>query len=288
MSASILPTGTIMRQLCVGLMAGLALLPAGCFLFPSGKPFWSSRPTPKNEPSGPNVIYMEAAFVTTAIGDRYINDELWTAVDEQILTSAQRLKLQENGLRVGLVRGRPPAGLQDLLTSKKAHKGQGFARPSGNPAILPLVSEIKTCEFPLAVEGESKPVRFEDAACRFQVTPALDRDSKVRLQFTPQIEFRDPDKWKHLNPALAISVQGQRSTESFPALGWEVSLGPNEYVVVGARFDKRQSLGFNFFVTPDPERPVQRLIAIRTSRPANSTDGKSSQAGSVASQAGGQ
>src|SRR5262249_37732881 len=81
-----------------------------------------------------------------------------------------------------------------------------------------------------------------------------------------QIEFDDKEKWKRLDPKVALAVQGQRSTESFVALRWEVVLGLNDYVVVGTRFDKPDTLGFKLFVTPDSEKPSQRLLAVRAGR----------------------
>jgi hypothetical protein len=47
-----------------------------------------------------------------------------------------------------------------------------------------------------------------------------------------------------------------------------VTLAPNEYVVVGARFDRPGSLGYQAFVRADESPPVQRLLVIRTSRTA--------------------
>src|SRR5207249_4530287 len=158
------------------------------------------------------------------------------------------LRLQDNGLRVGLIiSGRTPDGLQRLLTQKKSNPdARGFLRPVGNPATIMLVPELEECEFPLHHDGKAEPKRFVKAKCQIEVMPTLETDGKVRLLFTPQIEYDDPQKWSRLNPKLALSVQGLRSTENFEALRWELSLGLNDYVVIGSGFEKRQTLGYNF------------------------------------------
>jgi hypothetical protein len=63
-------------------------------------------------------------------------------------------------------------------------------------------------------------------------------------------------------------LQEQLPTESYAALGFEVTLAPNEYILVGGRFDKPETLGHQCFVRADETKPVQRLLVIRTSRPA--------------------
>jgi hypothetical protein len=65
----------------------------------------------------------------------------------------------------------------------------------------------------------------------------------------------------------------ERPSKNFANLSWETTLGPNQYIVVGARFDQRQSLGFASFVQTDPSNPVQRLLVIRAARlGGNSSD----------------
>src|SRR5256885_10422325 len=44
-------------------------------------------------------------------------------------------------------------------------------------------------------------------------------------------------------PNIALALQGNKITDTYPALKWEVTLGLNEYVLVGARFDRPDSLG---------------------------------------------
>jgi hypothetical protein len=61
-------------------------------------------------------------------------------------------------------------------------------------------------------------------------------------------------------------MDNQRPAEDYTALSWEASLAPSEYLVIGGRYDRPDTLGHQCFVRPDETVPVQRLLVIR-SRP---------------------
>jgi hypothetical protein len=282
-----------MRRLLPFLLAVAAAGFTGCFLFsPGGKLPWRTGSRLAEATAGPDVVDISIEVATPSIADRYVNDELWTAADEQILPRPHQLRLAENGLRVGLFSGHAPDGLLEILSSKRTNPNPDLCRRKvGVAAEAVLATKMAVCDFPLYADGEPRRLHFEDAAARIQVIPSIEPDGKVRLQFTPQLEYRDPDKWSHLNPALALSVQGRRSTESFASLRWEISLGANEFVVIGTRLDKPETLGYHMLVTPDPQRPIQRLVAVKASRTMSGTTGPAANGGTferaVASQAGG-
>src|SRR5262249_50701669 len=177
---------------------------------------------------------------------------------------------------------------QKLLTSKRSNPDNNsdlFQRSDGGTIVCRPLVELAHCEFPLCGDEQPEAKSFDAAKCRFEIVPAVSGEGKVRLVFTPQIEFDDQEKWKRLNPVVALPVQGQRSTENFVSLRWEVVLGFNDYAVVGARFDKRQSLGFLFFVNADSEKPCQRLLAIRAYQLRASRPGGEAPRSALAAQA---
>ena len=265
-----------MRRTGLGFIALFALGLSGCFLSRmDASSLWPSRSHSAEAAPGPDMVFMDVALLEVPVGDRYVNEELWNAADEQIqsIPPSLRKTLEENGLRIGLVGGRTPDGLLGLLTNERSNpKPRQWLRRTGNPAPIPIGSRLERCEFPLYADAKADPISFEQAQCQVQLLPTLEADGRVRVQFTPQIEFRDPKKWSRLNPAIALNVQGQRSTETFSALRAEVGLGANEYLLIGARFDRPKSLGFKFLVSTDPEHPLQRLIAIRAGRFAAAGD----------------
>lgn len=265
-----------MRRAALAFIALLVVGLSGCFLSRmDANSLWPSRSRSAELGAGPDVVFIDVPVLEVPIGDRYINDDLWTAADEQIqsIPPSLRKTLEENGLRVGLVGGKPPDGLLGLLTNERSNsKPNRYLRRTSNPAKIEIGSKLDRCEFPLHLESKTEAMNFEQAQCELQLLPTIDPDGRIHIQFTPQMEFRDPKKWSRLNPMIALNVQGLRSTESFSALRWEISLAANEYLLIGARFDRPKSLGFKFLVSTDPDHPVQRLIAIRAGQFAAAGD----------------
>lgn len=263
-----------MRQAGLTILALLCFGMAGCLFFRSGvNSIWPGPSRSADSTPGPDVVFMDISVLQTPVGDRAVNEEVWTTADEQILPVPLQQKLQQHGLRVGLVTGRSDK-LLELLTSKRFNPDarRGFRQidsptRTGNSALVTLATGLPVCEFPLHLEDDrTQTVSRSNANCQFQVIPMLDAGGKITLQFTPQIEFEDREKWNRLDPTVALAVQGNRSTELFSELRWEVTLGPDEYVLVGTRLDRTGSLGHRFLVTTDSERPIQRLVAIRAGR----------------------
>ncbi len=260
-----------MRQGHALLPGLLVALVVGCITPRAPTTVWE-RLRPFQGPTGPDVVQMDVALIELPVGDPYLNRELWAAVDEQALALERKSVLEDNGLRVGVVAGIMPARLQALLTSDStcANPRRHFFR-AGTATALEVGPVRQVCRFYLTQDGEAMPVELGQARCTFEVRPSLTRDGKTRLTVTPRIEHgerrqafqpsADRTRWEFLE---------QRSSETYTSLAWDVTLAPNEFVVVGARADRRDSLGQCFFVREDEPAPVQRLLVVRTNRPAAS------------------
>jgi hypothetical protein len=61
-------------------------------------------------------------------------------------------------------------------------------------------------------------------------------------------------------------LREQRPTDRYPELGWEVTLAANEYVVVGGRYERPQTLGHACFIQGGEAAHGQRLLVIRAAR----------------------
>jgi hypothetical protein len=260
-----------MRRVSVAIAVVVCACLASCMPIQSvGRSIGLVKPKPNTIPAGPDSMLVEVAPLIVPIGDRYANEGVWTATDEQVLPADVRARLQDNGFRVGLVvSGHTPDGLQQLLTSPKSNpdrNSESSTRKDGGQIKTKPLAELQRCEFPLRLGEQNEAKAYDSAKCQFEIIPTADVDGRIKLTFTPQIEFDDKEKWKRLNPNLALPIQGQRSTESLVPLRFEVSVAQNDYVVIGARFDKQQSVGFKFFLNPDRERPSQRLLAVRAGR----------------------
>jgi hypothetical protein len=142
----------------------------------------------------------------------------------------------------------------------------------GHPAVFDLGPKVRTLHFTLIQEGQPVEVELDGARCQLVLVPNLTPDGKAKLQFTPQVEHGD--LMRNIQPSPeGFFLEVEHPHRTYPSLSWEATLEANQYLVIGARFEQRQSLGFASFVQTDEANPVQRLLVIRTNRSGGSTLG---------------
>jgi hypothetical protein len=264
-----------MRQWGAGGLGLLAVLLGGCF---SGsavqRTSWMEQYRPVQTPLGPDVVQIDLALLERPLGDAYINKDLWLATDEQVVGLESRARLEDNGLRVGQIVGSLPADLRALLTSERS-----CANPrcrvlqAGKEATVTLSDTLPQCRFQLQQNGQACEVVLDQAQCCLVVVPTLTGDGRTRLQFTPKIQYGESSPDFH--PAEDRSgwlMEVRKPSKWYPALSWEVTLAPKEYVVVGGCFEQQESLGYRCFVQDEGPAPVQRLLVLRTNRPGAALD----------------
>jgi hypothetical protein len=234
----------------------------------TGKPEKSTSWLPLQGPVGPDVVQMDVALIERPVGDGYLNVDLWEFVDEQALPPERKVVLEDNGFRVGQVGGIPPSGLQTLLLSESSCANpRRIQLHAGNPTTLLIGPARAACCFHMQQAGESAAVALEQAQCTLVVVPTLTKEGHIRLQFTPQILHGETLLLPCPVPECSRWVlQEQRPTERYPATAFEITLAPNEYVVVGGRFDKPETIGQQFFLHTEAPAPGQQLLVIRASR----------------------
>jgi hypothetical protein len=245
-----------MRRAWALLLGLLGVLPAGCLSAKTAHTTaWLGRPPLAQTPTEDNLVVMHVALIEVPVGDRFINEELWKHVDEQVIALQHRPTVDENGLRIAQVGGINPHRL--LLHA-------------GDTQVLQLGPEQPECQFELHQNGRDTHVSLEKAQCQLSVKPTLTRDGRTRLQFTPRIEHGDPIQrprpTRDPSGVAAWVLTCERPMEIYGSLSWEVTLAPNEYIVVGARFEKPGTLGPACFIHRDPQAAVQRLLVLRTAR----------------------
>jgi hypothetical protein len=101
-------------------------------------------------------------------------------------------------------------------------------------------------------------VTLDQASCVLTVVPTLAADGRTRLQFTPEIRNHPGN--------------GNSLASAYGSLSWEITLAPNDYLLIGGRYDRPNTLGWQSFIRPDEDAPVQRLLVIRTTRSPSSVE----------------
>jgi hypothetical protein len=216
--------------------------------------------------AGSDLIQLQVAILEVPVGDGYLNEELWGLANEQQLSPDQRTHLRANGFRVGQVRGITPPGLQALLTSERNNPAPHMKQlRAGESCTLDVGPAMDSCRFLLRDDGPASPVQESSAQFAFQIVPTLTDEGNVRLRIQPQIGHDNGPAHRAGEVPLWM-VLTKRPVRRFENLAWEVTLEPNEYVLIGGRLEPTDSIGCASFVRPEEANAVQRLLVIRTSR----------------------
>src|SRR5438128_12650702 len=108
-----------MRSACAVLMALIAGSVVGCTSGAPGRSTaWFQTLPAFRGPVGPDVIQIEWAVIERPVGDHYINEDLWSLANEQIVPLERKDVLQDNGLRLAQIGGLLSAEFQEMLRSE--------------------------------------------------------------------------------------------------------------------------------------------------------------------------
>jgi hypothetical protein len=222
------------------------------------------RPTAPPVGSSVDTVALDVAVLEIPITDPAGLAAIWSSADEQVVPPESKARLDDNGLRIGVIGGIPPAAfLNSLLSDKTNPAPHQWIKKAGEGKLVPLGGMQPECRLDLSQDGATKPLTFENAQCGLQMTPILSGDA-IALQFVPQVQYGKRSLWPGTDEGGGWAMQGQRPVERFTALEFQVSLGATEYLVVGRR-EKPNSLGMACFRCGG-ERPCERLLAVRASR----------------------
>lgn len=257
-----------MRRWRAVLFALLASSLGGCF---TGQPDRSTGlfdpERPFSGPLGEDVVQLDIVLVERPLGDTCLDRGVWLDADEQANLDRKAL-LEANGFRVGQLGGTLPSGLQALLVPRNCPEEPHRVRlhaGTANPVVLGPTR--KHCRFRLTQDDHSLEVDLDDARCVLAIVPSLAEDGRLVLRCTPHVKHGKPTlaprPVQEPSGARRWDWEAQEPEETYAWLGWELTVGQNEYVVLGTRYDWSGTLGHAFFVPQTSEAPVQRLLLIR-------------------------
>jgi hypothetical protein len=221
-----------------------------------------------NQPfEAPHAI-LEVALIERPYGDPYINRELWDSVDELAVDLDRRAILDDNGLRVGQLVGIPPHAFQSLLLSKRSCSNpHALLIPPGQTKAIYLGPVVAHSSYDFVQGTQKVSVQLDQARYCLDVTPTLTPEGHTKLVFTPKVEHGEA-----LLPFQPSPTEGDwtlridKANKKYPDLSWQVTLAPNQYLIVGARLDRPDTLGQGAFLEDD-EEDMQRLLVIRAGKP---------------------
>lgn len=257
----------------------------------------------KGLPSIANIegtLGLDVFFFDRPMEDMRVGEELWKNVDEQFMDMGQRLALEQNGFRVGLLGSQMPEELQSLLglngeteepfpVSELAEVEQVSEALDDQNVMSPkMLSEgpwgrhiVLRRHMPYKIDAggpyEQCSVLFRnyphdtlsgkmfaDARFLFQLEAIeLDRNH-VQLEVRPEVHH-GLSRPRFANALVGGAPYGQ-TIEQFPNLTWKTSLSPGQMILITMQPERPESLGWHFFGQQSGDEFKQRLIVVRISR----------------------
>jgi hypothetical protein len=217
---------------------------------------------------------VEFTLIERPLGDAFLNDELWTCTDCQAVGLEKKAVLDDNGICVGQVIGMNPAKLQDLIECKRyCVTCRRQVLSASKSASVTLGPPLPRCEFRVRTPDGAHDVDLEQGQCTLTIVPTLTNDGRIKLKFTPEVLYGSmlPD-FKVAPDYTGWQYQCQRPSKTYDSLSWEVTLAPNQFLVIGTRLDDdapenaARSLGSQCFLVEQGGAFTQRILVIRGAR----------------------
>ena len=217
----------------------------------------SLGPTPPAE-----GLFVQSLLIEQPVGDPFLNRELWAAGLPATLSESDAL-LAENGLRAAVLRGNLPPRFQTLLDSKTdTVNPHGLTFGTRKDAVIPTAGPVDPCDYDVLTGLSGKRL-----AVHLSVRPEATPDGRVKVWCEPQIQHGERQEW--LRPTAdgtRFVIQGEVPFERYPTLGFDVVLGPTDYLLLGWLADQPDTLGSVMFGVEADGRPRQRVLVIRANR----------------------
>ncbi len=223
----------------------------------------------------PKRVGLRVAVIPRPFEDPVVNEMLWSTVDEQAIPPGMRRLLESNGLRLGILSGNVPAGIEATMSPSTPVKDRvspvKVEIPDGEHLDLTAVNQARpVVSLLLNREGRVDGKEFKDAKGLIRLTVGHSGANTVSLKFTPEIHH-GPIKHTYgaapnagpFAPQQFIMQDGQE-VESLRELAGTLNLMPGQVAVLGCRGKRDHSLGDFLFIQQEPnsDRLTQSVMLI--------------------------
>ena len=234
--------------------------------------------------SAPDSVHLEIVFVRYLAGDATLDTDLWARVDEQQLPYETRLRLNENGFRVGVIDSQLPPEVEkrlrltdrpqetetrlkaDDLENESPVKQRSLQVRAGRPTkIICTGEQQKHAEMSVLIRGANNEVTgktYRKAAGLFAARAWPEGDGRVRLELVPELEHGEPQRRYDPSDGM-LRVDFGPPKEKYELLTIDAKLAPGQMILVAAIPGKVGSLGYQYFTEPDNDRKQQKLLLVR-------------------------
>ena len=208
-------------------------------------------------------MQLDMAYIEWPADDPQLGQQLWRHVDQVGPVDAEtRLRLRQNGFRVGIVGTNPPVALQRMLGMKsdfasepeaeqtKQFTGRRVFLVSGGETDVQVSNAYPECTVSLPDEGQMEPRWFGNAVCKYKIRAFRIQDGWARLEFTPQINHGDEQLRHAVGDEMNWQYQSGQLTESFRPQRFTMELKAGDMAIITAEDESPATLGQLFFRGP--------------------------------------
>lgn len=214
-------------------------------------------------------LYVESVLLERPAGDDLLDRDLWSAGLATLPPQTAAL-VKENGLRVAVLSGALPPAFQKLLDSEPdTVNPHGLTFAGRKEAVIPTAEPPDPCEFQVLTDlaGKRTAVKLTQPRAGFLVRPEPLADGRVKVWCEPQLQHGlKKETLKPTADGTGFTMQVEVPVASYPALGFDVALGPNDYLLVGWPADTANNLGQALFAVEANRLPRQRVLVLRAGR----------------------
>jgi hypothetical protein len=260
---------------CLNALLPLVILATGCAAW--------QKPEKRFRLPSPQVpldaIPCEIAFLQWDPRQVEKDQQFWLSVDEQFLSAEVRQRLQDNGLRIGLISGTLPSELRDkleatrdpvaALTAEKMPPGTEMLsrreRLQCRLGIADLIEVLPESARRGAIlwseEGRVVGKVFDRPRGFFTLTTHSHGDGRLRLELIPGIDHGEPRQRMIGNPAM-MRIEVRRDQKLFELLAVDALVRPGQTLIVTST-PAPKGIGATFFSSRFATGSDQLFLLIR-------------------------
>lgn len=220
----------------------------------------------------PKRCALRLAVLTRPLNDPAINHSLWGIVDEQLIGTEARRRLETNGLRIGIVPGSLPQDVEAILRAPPPHQIEPTQVniPSGDNTLFALTAAVPRVSLIMNRHERTVGKDYHDVTGFIRLTASHEGPNGVSLRFVPELHF-GPVTHRYAadtstNPFSVqqfVMKEGQEE-ETLRELAATLTVQPGQVVVVGCRPECERSLGSYLLTEPEAnsDRLQQKVLLI--------------------------
>src|SRR5262249_25069762 len=174
------PLSSMKRTLVRFLSFSVLVLGAGCLTDPPSHAInWIDALGAIQSAPAPDLIVMDVALVEAKPGDDFLTNGVWSQVDEQVIALNHRPDVEDNGFRIGLLGGLPPAMLQQRLSSRRSCPSPRRLKVhAGKEETILLGPPRSPSQFALRFDGTVTAVDHEHGQHALRLLPSIDANGR--------------------------------------------------------------------------------------------------------------